>query len=385
MRAARKLYGRDEHMQLATGEPDEADDGRRRDRPGRPGKMITSHVDSAKLYDETGSTVMGLKPGMELSLLDLLYGLLLPSGNDAAIAIAEGIGGTEDKFVDLMNEKAESLALEDTHFTNSHGLYDNDLYSSAYDMAMLARYDMQNATLRQIVAAVSWQPNWDGPPVWNGNRFSARYHGRRRREDRLHGAVAADDRRIRDARRPPDHRLADAQPGPLHGLRAPARLGVRAAVGLPVSSSLVASVSRTLPRCFVGRSPLTDSRRASPPSARRGRWRAPRRASPAPRGCGSRAPSSSRSPVASVKTISPSLGVCAGRTARARPSWQTVARRFACSFVSAAFVATTTSTVFCSAISGCQMRPSRSTSTGIFDACRRRRARRRRCGRSRDR
>ncbi|HYM13929.1 MAG TPA: D-alanyl-D-alanine carboxypeptidase family protein [Dehalococcoidia bacterium] len=140
-------------------------------------KMITTNVDSAKLYQDTGSTIMGLKPGMELSLLDLLYGLLLPSGNDAAIAIAEGIGGTQDKFVALMNEKVQSLALTDTHFTNAHGLYDKDLYSSAYDMARLARYVMQNDTLRTIVSTTSWQPKWDGPPVWNGNRLITDYKG----------------------------------------------------------------------------------------------------------------------------------------------------------------------------------------------------------------
>jgi D-alanyl-D-alanine carboxypeptidase len=139
--------------------------------------MITSNVDGAKLYDETGSTIMGLRPGMQLSLLDLLYGLLLPSGNDAAIAIAEGVGGTQEKFVEMMNEKVQSLALPDTHFTNPHGLYEHDLYSSAYDMAMLARYVMQNPTLRQIVSATSWQPKWDGPPVWNGNRFITDYPG----------------------------------------------------------------------------------------------------------------------------------------------------------------------------------------------------------------
>lgn len=172
-----KLYGRDEHMRLppasltklmtAAVATDQADTS----------KMITAHVDSAKLFDETGSTVMGLRPGMELSLLDLLYGLLLPSGNDAAIAIAEGISGTKEKFVELMNEKAASLALDDTHFTNPHGLYENDLYSSAHDMAMLARYDMQNATLRTIVSAVSWQPKWDGPAVWNGNALLGKYDG----------------------------------------------------------------------------------------------------------------------------------------------------------------------------------------------------------------
>ena len=172
-----EIYSRDAHMKLppasltklmtAAVATDQADTDR----------MITSHVDGAKLYDDTGSTIMGLKPGMELSLLDLLYGLLLPSGNDAAIAIAEGIGGTQDAFVKLMNEKAQSLALDDSHFTNPHGLYENDLYSSAHDMAMLARYVMQNPTLRRIVSTVSWQPKWDGPPVWNGNRLLQDYEG----------------------------------------------------------------------------------------------------------------------------------------------------------------------------------------------------------------
>lgn len=139
--------------------------------------MITSDVDGMALYDETGSTVMGLKPGMELSLLDLLYGLLLPSGNDAAIAIAKGISGSEEAFVTLMNEKAKSLALNDTNFTNVHGLYEEGLYSSAYDMAILARYVMQNADLRRIVSTLSWQPQWDGPEVWNGNAFLTKYEG----------------------------------------------------------------------------------------------------------------------------------------------------------------------------------------------------------------
>jgi D-alanyl-D-alanine carboxypeptidase (penicillin-binding protein 5/6) len=172
-----EIYGRDEHLELppasltklmtAAVALDQAD----------VNTMITAHVDGAELYDQTGSTIMGLKPGMELSLLDLLYGLLLPSGNDAAIAIAEGIGGTQAHFVDMMNEKAKSLALDDTHFTNPHGLYDKNLVSSAYDMAMLARYVMENPTLRTIVSTVSWQPKWDGPELWNGNRLLGEYPG----------------------------------------------------------------------------------------------------------------------------------------------------------------------------------------------------------------
>jgi D-alanyl-D-alanine carboxypeptidase len=139
--------------------------------------MITAHVDGAALYDATGSTIMGLRPGMELSLLDLLYGLLLPSGNDAAIAIAEGVAGSEEAFVELMNAKAQSLALGDTHFTNAHGLYEDGLTSSALDMAMLARYVMLNADLREIVKTVEYQPAWDGPPIWNGNAFLSEYPG----------------------------------------------------------------------------------------------------------------------------------------------------------------------------------------------------------------
>ncbi|MBF6599219.1 MAG: D-alanyl-D-alanine carboxypeptidase [Dehalococcoidia bacterium] len=173
----RLIYGRDEHARLppasltklmtAAVALDQAD----------ASTMITTNVDGAQLYTDTGSTIMGLKPGMQLSLLDLLYGLLLPSGNDAAIAIAEGIGGTQAKFVDMMNAKAQSLALEDTHFTNPHGLNDPNLYSSAYDIAMLSRYVMQNPTLRQIVGTEQYQPNWDGPAVWNGNRFLSEYAG----------------------------------------------------------------------------------------------------------------------------------------------------------------------------------------------------------------
>ena len=171
------IYSRDEHMRLPPASLTKLMTAAVATDRASPQTMITAHVDSAKLYDDTGSTIMGLRPGMELSLLDLLYGLLLPSGNDAALAIAEGVGGSQSAFVDLMNDKAESLALHDTHFTNPHGLYENDLYSSAHDMAILARYDMQNETIRKIVSSVSWQPKWDGPPVWNGNRFITEYAG----------------------------------------------------------------------------------------------------------------------------------------------------------------------------------------------------------------
>lgn len=171
------IFGRDEHLQLQPASLTKLMTAVVALDYATTSTRIVSDVDGALMHDETLSTVMGLKPGMELSLLDLLYGLLLPSGNDAAIAIAKGVAGSEERFVDLMNEKVESLGLEDTHFTNPHGLSDDDLHSSAHDMAILARYVMQNETLRTIVGTISWQPSWDGPPVWNGNELLTRYEG----------------------------------------------------------------------------------------------------------------------------------------------------------------------------------------------------------------
>jgi D-alanyl-D-alanine carboxypeptidase len=171
------IFGRDEHAQFPPASLTKLMTAAVATDQAGTGMMITSDVDGAALHDATGSSIMGLKPGMQLSLLDLLYGLLLPSGNDAAITIAKGISGSEGAFVELMNEKAKALALDDTHFTNPHGLYEEGLHSSAYDMAILARYVMQNADLRRIVSTISWQPRWDGPEVWNGNEFLARYDG----------------------------------------------------------------------------------------------------------------------------------------------------------------------------------------------------------------
>jgi D-alanyl-D-alanine carboxypeptidase (penicillin-binding protein 5/6) len=115
------------------------------------------------------STVMGLESGMRLSLRDLLYGLLLPSGNDAAVAIARYVAGDVPSFVARMNAKVRALGLQDTHFTNPHGLDAPGHYSSAYDMAMLARYAMTDPDLAEIVKTKVWQPAWDGPQLWNGN------------------------------------------------------------------------------------------------------------------------------------------------------------------------------------------------------------------------
>ncbi len=96
------------------------------------------------------------KEGEKISVETLIYGLLLKSGNDAAAALAEHMAGSEEAFADMMNEKAKKLGLKNTHFVNPHGLYDPDHYTTAYELAMLARYAMKNKTFAEIVNTVQY-------------------------------------------------------------------------------------------------------------------------------------------------------------------------------------------------------------------------------------
>lgn len=106
--------------------------------------------------DFLDSTVMGLEPGLNVTLEDILYGLMLPSGNDAAVAIARYVAGNEHDFIQLMNEKAAWLGLKSTHFANPHGLDASDHYSSPWDMVEIARYGMQYPVFQQLSAAKTY-------------------------------------------------------------------------------------------------------------------------------------------------------------------------------------------------------------------------------------
>jgi D-alanyl-D-alanine carboxypeptidase len=123
---------------------------------------------------------IGMEPGDSLPLREALYGLLLESANDAALAIAESVGGGSiDRFVGWMNVLARSLDLADTHFENPNGLDTAESHvSSALDMARLARTLLAQPTLRQMVA----EPRhlYQGPPLWafrNINPFLGSYPG----------------------------------------------------------------------------------------------------------------------------------------------------------------------------------------------------------------
>lgn len=96
-----------------------------------------------------GSSIY-LEEGEKMQLEDLIYGLMLRSGNDAAMAIAEHIGESEEGFVYLMNEKARWIGMTNTNFANPHGLEEENHYSTAYDMAILMQYAMNNETFQEI-------------------------------------------------------------------------------------------------------------------------------------------------------------------------------------------------------------------------------------------
>jgi len=115
---------------------------------GRTGEAVTIPREAS---DVEGSAI-GLQEGEQISLEDLIYALLLNSGNDSAVAIACHLGGSVDGFAQLMNNKAAELGAVNTHFNNPNGLPDPNHYTTARDMALIARYAMQNPEFREIVS-----------------------------------------------------------------------------------------------------------------------------------------------------------------------------------------------------------------------------------------
>lgn len=93
-----------------------------------------------------------LGAGYQLTMFDLLCGLMLNSGNDAAVAVAEHVSGTVEEFAKLMNDKAKEIGVGNTNFTNPNGLPDDEHYTTAYDLAMITRYAMKNDAFREIVS-----------------------------------------------------------------------------------------------------------------------------------------------------------------------------------------------------------------------------------------
>ncbi len=102
---------------------------------------------------KTGSSLAGLQPGDSYSLSDLLSGLLIPSGNDAANVLAFHVGGSIEGFVKMMNERAKELGMLNTHFVNAHGLHDRNHYTSVYDLYLLMRQFITHPELTEAASA----------------------------------------------------------------------------------------------------------------------------------------------------------------------------------------------------------------------------------------
>ncbi len=121
------------------------------------GLLALEHCDQDTLFTVPKEAVgvegssMYLKQGETLSIRELLYGLLLHSGNDAAVALAIAVSGSVEAFAHEMNSKALSLGMRNSHFDNPNGLDSDGQYSTAYDLAILTRYAMKNSAFREIV------------------------------------------------------------------------------------------------------------------------------------------------------------------------------------------------------------------------------------------
>ncbi|MDP2211119.1 MAG: D-alanyl-D-alanine carboxypeptidase family protein [Candidatus Aquicultor sp.] len=104
-----------------------------------------------------------LSVGEQLALQDLLYALMLSSANDSALVIADHIGGDVGKFIDLMNTKATRIGAFNTHYANPHGLSDKTQYTTARDLARIARYGLNNEDFKTIVSTTEWKLNRSDP------------------------------------------------------------------------------------------------------------------------------------------------------------------------------------------------------------------------------
>lgn len=118
-----------------------------------------------------------LEAGERLTVRELMYGLMLQSGNDAACALAVCCGGSMESFVARMNEEAAALGCNSTHFTNPHGLADEEHYTTAADLARISMEAMKNEDFRRIVAAREWQSEESGRSFVNKNKTLSQYEG----------------------------------------------------------------------------------------------------------------------------------------------------------------------------------------------------------------
>lgn len=148
-------------------------------------EYFKGNPDEQAEISQTAANVEGssmyLQAGEQMSLKELLYGLMLSSGNDAAVAISERVCENQEAFVSLMNEKAKQIGLFNTNFKNPNGLPDEEHYSTASDMAKLCAYALKNPTFSEIVKTKNYKISGDKKAypriLTNHNKLLSMYEG----------------------------------------------------------------------------------------------------------------------------------------------------------------------------------------------------------------
>lgn len=140
---------------------------------------LTDTVEVSKKAGWTGGSRLGLKEKDKITVNDLLYGLMLRSGNDAAVALAEYVGGNIDGFAKLMNKKAKELKLKNTHFVTPHGLDQDEHYTTAYELALITDYALKNQKFANIVNTKTYNININGnsKSISNTNELLGNLYG----------------------------------------------------------------------------------------------------------------------------------------------------------------------------------------------------------------
>lgn len=136
-------------------------------------------VEFSKKAANVRGSCLEVSTGTKMSMNDVLYGLMMRSGNDCAVAIAEHIAGSVEDFALLMNNKAQELNLTHTHFVTPHGLDDENHYTTAYELALLTDYALKNETFRNIVATKTTTISVNGNPrtISNTNELLGNFSG----------------------------------------------------------------------------------------------------------------------------------------------------------------------------------------------------------------
>ena len=112
---------------------------------------ITLSDDIFYALDGQDATQAGFRPGESVRVRDLVYGAMLPSGAECCLALADAVSGSEEAFVQRMNQKAKSIGMKESHFMDCTGLHDPEHYSTTYDIALLLKYALHNDTFRDVI------------------------------------------------------------------------------------------------------------------------------------------------------------------------------------------------------------------------------------------